>query len=178
MREAEGKARQTLDEVRSRARREADAILTRTRIEAEALRRSVLSSKIRANRLKILEEKNRIVRSVMSSVEEKLAVIARTSMFQDALKKMVSEAVDAVGAEQQIVRVGFRDLSKKDLDSVSKSLPRRAKLIVEDGAIDELGGVVASDSQGRMIYNNSFRARIDRLDTQLLVLISSTIFGE
>ncbi len=94
------------------------------------------------------------------------------------MKKMVSEALEAVGPDQAIVRVGFREASKKDFDSIAKSLPKGAKLVVEDRAIDELGGVVASDAGGRVTYNNSFKARLDRLDTQLLSLISSTIFRE
>ena len=44
--------------------------------------------------------------------------------------------------------------------------------------IDELGGVIASDPEGKMSFNNSFKARIERLNNQLLTTISSTIFGE
>jgi len=50
--------------------------------------------------------------------------------------------------------------------------------VIEEQPIEELGGVLASDSEGKIVYNNSFKARLDRLDTRLLVLISSTIFSE
>ncbi len=178
MREAEEKARRTVEQAKAQAQREEDEILAKANLEAEGLRRSILSSKIRANRLRVLEEKNRIVQSVLNSVEEKLARISTSERFQDALDGFLAEAIKAVADEQPIVRIGFRDASSKNFESVRKGLPKGAKLVFEDAPIDQLGGVVVSDAQGRVVYNNSFRARLERLDTQLLSLISSTIFRE
>jgi len=178
VREAEAKAKQTEEAAKAEAKKEAEAFLAKARLDAEALRRRILSSKVRANRLRLLEEKNRIVQSILSGVEERLSVISDTPGFMDTVKKMVNEAVEAVGADQAVVRVGFNQASSKGLDSLSKDLPRGAKLVVEEGALDQLGGVVASGGSNRVTYNNSFRARMDRLDTQLLTVISSIVFGE
>ncbi len=178
IRETEEKGTQIVETARLQAEKEAGSILAKARVEADSLRRSILSSKIRSSRLRLLVEKNRIVQSVLSSVEEKLSTISGTEMFQDTLKKMVSEAVDAVESDQLVVRIGFSEVSKKNLGSVDTILPKGAKLVIEEEPIDKLGGVVASDPRGRIVYNNSFRARMDRLDSQLLFLISSTIFGE
>ncbi len=177
IREAEEKARRIVEEARAQAQKEAAAILSKARFDAEALKRSIISSKVRANRLRLLEERNRIIQEVLHSVEKELSAIPQTEGFRDAVKKMVDEAVEAVGTDQPIVRVGFREASKKELDSFSNLLPKGAKLVVEDKAIGELGGVIATDAQGKLTYNNSFKARMDRLDTQLLSLISSTVFG-
>lgn len=178
IREAEEKAAKTVQTAKEQASREADVALAKARLDAQALRRSVLSSKVRANRLRLLGEKNRIVESIVSAAEERLSAIAQTPGFMDALKKMVSEAVEAIGTDQALVRIGFDGVKNRDLGSMSPLLSRGAKLVVEEGAIDELGGVVASDASGRIVYNNSFRARMDRMDSQLLSLIASTVFGE
>ena len=178
LREAEEKTSKIVEEARVRARREADELLARAKVDAEALRRRVLSTKVRANRLRLLEEKNKIVQSVISSVEEKLTSIGKSGDFQDSLKMMITEATAAVGSDQPVVRVGFSGISKKDLDSIGSALPKGAKLLVEDSPIDQLGGVIASDPEGRIVFNNSFRARLDRMETRLLSIVSSTIFGE
>lgn len=178
IREGEEKATQIVETARSQAEKEASSILAKARVDADSLRRSILSSKIRSSRLRLLEEKNRIVQSVLSSVEEKLFTISGTEMFQDTLKKMVSEAVDAVESDDLVVRVGFSEVSKKSLGSIDPILPKGAKLVIEEKPIDKLGGVVASDPTGKIVYNNSFRARMERLDSQLLSLIASTIFGK
>jgi len=178
IREAQAKADQTIAEARQRAQKEADELLAKAKLEAEAVRRSILSSKVRANRLRILDEKNRIVQEVLGAVEEKLSNIAKSSGFGETAQRFVAEAVKAVDSDQPVVRLGFKGSSKQNLDNVSKVLPKGSKLVFEEDPVDGLGGVVASDAEGRVTFNNSFRSRLERLDSQLLRLIASTIFGE
>jgi vacuolar-type H+-ATPase subunit E/Vma4 len=176
--QAEDKSKQILDEAQAQAQRDANDIISRASLEAESIRRSILSSRIRANRLRILDEKNKIVQSVLKSVEKSLSNIASSDQFESTLKRFVAEAVEAVGKDNVVVKIGFRNADKKSLQSLGPSLPKGTKLLAEETAIDDLGGVVASDPEGKMIFNNSFRARLERLDNQLLTTISSTIFGE
>lgn len=176
--EANQKARQILEDARKSAEKETEEILGKARIDADAVRRGILSSKLRANRLKILGEKNRIVEDVIRSVEERLSTIASSARFQSTLKRLVTEAVEAIGSDEPIVRVGFREASKNDLEELGKTLPRGSKFVVENHPIDGLGGVVASDPAGKIVFNNSFRSRLERLDNKLFTLISSTIFSE
>ena len=178
IREAQAKADQIIAEARQRAQREADELLAKAKLEAEAVRRNILSSKVRANRLRILDEKNRIVQEVLGAVEEKLSNIAKSSRFGETAQRFVAEAVKAVDSDQPVVRLGFKGSSKQNLDNVSKVLPKGSKLVFEEDPVDGLGGVVASDAEGRVTFNNSFRSRLERLDSQLLRLIASTIFGE
>jgi V/A-type H+/Na+-transporting ATPase subunit E len=178
IREAQTKSEQILSEARQRAQKDADDVIAKSKLEAEAIRRSILSSKIRANRLKILEEKNHIVQDIVRTVEDRLSNIASSPQFDQATQRFVMEAVKAVDSDQPIVRIGFKDATKQNLDSVSKMVPKGSKVMFEDEPIDGLGGVVASDTEGRIIFNNSFRSRLERLDNQLLTLISATIFGE
>ena len=178
IREAQAKADQIIAEARQRAQRETDELLAKAKLEAEAVRRNILSSKVRANRLRILDEKNRIVQEVLGAVEEKLSNIAKSSRFVETAQRFVAEAVKAVDSDQPVVRLGFKGSSKQNLDNVSKVLPKGSKLVFEEDPVDGLGGVVASDAEGRVTFNNSFRSRLERLDSQLLTLIASTIFGE
>jgi V/A-type H+/Na+-transporting ATPase subunit E len=178
IKEAEAKAEQILEEAKARAKREADETIAKTNIEAESIRRSILSSKVRVNRLKILDEKNRIVQHVISSVEERLLGIADTPEFAEIAKHFISEAVNAVDSEQPVINLGFKEASKKSLDSITNSFSKNSKVVFEDQPIEGLGGVIASDSEGRVKFNNSFKSRLERLDSKLLTLISATIFGE
>jgi vacuolar-type H+-ATPase subunit E/Vma4 len=178
VKEAEAKTRQILEEARQRAQRESDEIIAKARVEAESIRRSILSSKVRVNRLRILDEKNRIVQDIIQTVENQLSGIARSEQFENTAQRFVSEAVRAVDSEQPIVRVGFKDASKKNLDGITKVLPKGGKLVVDEKPIDDFGGVIATDPEGKVIFNNTFKSRLERLDNQLLTLISSTVFGE
>src|SRR5467141_2541584 len=97
IREAEEKARQIVDESRAQAQKDADEIISKASLEAESIRRSILSSRIRGNRLRILDEKNKIVQSVLKSVEQGLSDIVDSDQFESTLKRFVAEAVEAVG---------------------------------------------------------------------------------
>src|SRR5437660_7450043 len=99
IREAEEKARQIVDESRAQAQKDADEILSKANLEAESIRRGILSSRIRANRLRILDEKNQIVQSVLKSVEQRLSDIASTDQYQPVLKALVTDVIDADGPE-------------------------------------------------------------------------------
>lgn len=178
IKEAQANAQRNLEEARQRAQKESEEIISRATVEAESIRRGILSSKVRVNRLRILDEKNRIVQDIIHQVEDQLSSIAGSNQFEETAQRFVTEAVKAVDSDQPIVRVGFKDATKKDLDGISRVLPKGGKLVVDDKPIDDLGGVVATDPGGRVIFNNTFKSRLERLDNQLLTLISSTVFAE
>jgi len=178
IKDAKAKAQQILEEARQRAQKESEEIITKANLEAESIRRSILSSKVRVNRLRILDEKNRIVQDIIHAVEDRLSSISKSEQFEETAQRFVTEAMKAVDTDQPVVRIGFRDMSKKNLDGISRILPKGGKLVIDEKPIDDLGGVVATDPEGRVVFNNTFKSRLERLDNQLLTLISSTVFGE
>ena len=178
IKDSQAKSQQILEEAKQRAQKESEEIITKANVEAESIRRSILSSKVRVNRLRILDEKNRIVEDIIHSVEDQLSSISKSEQFEETAQRFVTEAVKAVDSDQPIVRIGFRDVSKKNLDGVSRVLPKGGKLVIDEKPIDVLGGVVATDPEGKVVFNNTFKSRLERLDNQLLTLISSTVFGE
>ena len=178
VKETHAKAEQILEEARRRAQKESEEIIAKAKVEAESVRRSILSSKVRVNRLRILDEKNRIVQEIIRSVEDQLSGIARTGRFENTAERFVAEAVKAVESDQPIVRIGFKDAAKKNLDGVSRVLPKGGKLVIDEKPIDDFGGVIAADPEGRVVFNNTFKSRLERLDNQLLTLISSSVFNE
>ena len=176
IKDSHAKSQQVLEEARQRAQREFEEIIAKANVEAESIRRSILSSKVRVNRLRILDEKNRIVEDIIHSVEDRLSSISKSEQFEETAQRFVTEAVKAVDTDQPVVRIGFRDMSKRNLDGVSNVLPKGGKLVIDEKPIDDLGGVVATDPEGRVVFNNTFKSRLERLDNQLLTLISSTVF--
>ncbi len=177
IREAQAKSQQILEDAKQRAQRESEEIIAKANVEAESIRRSILSSKVRVNRLRILDEKNRIVQDIIHAVEDRLSSISKSEQFEETAQRFVTEAVKAVNSDYPVVRIGFRDVSKRNLDGISRVFPKGGKLVIDEKPIDELGGVVATDPEGRVVFNNTFKSRLERLDNQLLTLISSTVFG-
>src|SRR3989442_2404608 len=120
--QAEDKSKQVLDEAQAQAQRDASDILSRATLEAESIRRSILSSRIRANRLRILDEKNKIVQSVLNSVEQSLSDIADSNQFESTLKRLVAEAIEAVGTNDTIVKNGIWEAWRKRIQTLGQTL--------------------------------------------------------
>jgi vacuolar-type H+-ATPase subunit E/Vma4 len=178
IKDTQTKAQHILEEAKQRAQRESEEIIAKANVEAENIRRSILSARVRVNRLRVLAEKNRVVQEIIRSVEDQLSSIAKSNHFEDTAQRFVTEAVKAVDSDQPIVTIGFKDATKKNLDGISRVLPKGGKLVIDEKPIDVFGGVVATDPEGKVVFNNTFKSRLERLDNQLLTLISSTVFGE
>src|SRR5207237_7997064 len=78
IKEAQAKSQQILEDARQRGQKESEEIITKGNVEEESIRRSILSSKVRVNRLRILDEKNRIVEDIIHSVEDQLSRISKS----------------------------------------------------------------------------------------------------
>src|SRR5947209_19913185 len=178
IKDSQAKSQQILEKAKQRAQREFEEIIAKANVEAESIRRSILSAKVRVNRLRILEEKNRIVEDIIHAVEDRLSSISKSEQFEETAQRFVTEAVKAVDTDHPVVRIGFRDVSKKNLDGISRVFPKGGKLVIDEKPIDDLGGVVATEPEGKVVFNNTFKSRLESLDNQLLTLLSPTDFGE
>src|SRR5207245_9920889 len=114
----------------------------------------------------------------LTEVEERRYASATTGNFQEVVKRLATESIDAIGSDHATLKIGFPKTSRDKFNLPADALPRGVTVVYDEKLAEELGGVVASDSEGKIAYRNTFRARLDRLDRELLTLVSSTIFGE
>src|SRR5947209_15649852 len=122
IKDSQAKSQQILEEARRRAQREFEEIIAKANVEAESIRRSILSSKVRVNRLRILDEKNRIVEDIIHSVEDQLSSISKSEQFEETAQRVVTEAVKAVDTDQPDVRIGSTYMIKWNIDGISRIL--------------------------------------------------------
>src|SRR3989442_2910390 len=122
--EAQAKAQQILEEARRRAQKESGEIIAKAKVEAESVRRSILSSKVRFNRLRILDEKNRIVQDIIHTVEDQLSSIARTDQFENTAQRFVAEAVKAPESDHAIGQIPVSEATNKEFDGKSRVIPK------------------------------------------------------
>src|SRR2546425_13375498 len=102
IRDAQAKSHQILEEAIRRAQKESEGIITKANVDAESIRRGILSSKVRMNRLRILDEKNRIVQDIIHTVEDRLSSIGTSEQFEDTAQRFVTAAVKADDRDQAV----------------------------------------------------------------------------
>ena len=93
---------------------------------------------------------------------------------RELLRELVREGIRVVGAPATRVRLNQaeRELAlgpdfPKDIDGVS--------IVLEEDALDAVGGPVVTDEAGRVIYENTFEARLERMREPLRRLVAETL---
>ena len=173
MREAERRAEEILkarvEEARRAARRKLRMELHRARLEGS---------------MRLQKFKNELLERVFDEATARLRefVERRRDEYARVLRGLIIEALGALGEGEFIVLVNKRDwnLAGSMLPSIEEEMRRRGrslKLHLGEEAIDVMGGVVVISADGRLIYNNSLEARLERVKNMLAGEILRILMG-
>ena len=150
-----------------------------TRIKSDVDRhlRTIVGSELRAvhdrivgranldGRKMVMEVKMELLDTVFESAREKLEAMAKKggADYQEVVKKLISEAVEAIGADELIVSSNKADngFLKKTLPELSKELG--VSLRLDDKPIDAMGGVIVKNPRGTKVYYNTLEGRLSKV---------------
>lgn len=159
------------------ARRELDELEREYSARAEGVRSRILGMaeiRARAEMLRLLdEESERVTRSAM----ERISSMPRDSNYERIIELLLEEAAAAVGSAELVVRPAKPDVAvaKRVISRLSRT--KRFKgisMALSEEAVDSIGGVVVSSADGRVSYDNTFEARLERSREN----IKAAILGE
>lgn len=192
-----------VERVLDRAREEATAIVERggkaaeretqraeqerddRRQAAEAALREIAERRTSSARAEAEQDKRRAemkareaaVESVFTEAVQALQHVHGPAERRELLQKLVREGIRAVNAPAVRVRLNKaeRELAldpgfPKDIDGVSVAL--------EEDTLDSAGGPVVTDASGRVVYENTFEARLERMRESLRRLVAETLLRE
>jgi len=181
------KAERTASEIVARGESEreevVEEIMSKARERGEIERRRLLSGvhiEMRRERLKIREE---VITNIMRGVEKRLSEARNGGGYAGTLKELVIEGINALEGESFFVTVDGRDagLMKEDVapavkEAVKEETGRAIDIEVRklDGA--SLGGARVGIPGGKVIYDNTFEARMYRLRDDMRNIIFEEVF--
>ena len=117
-------------------------------------------------RRRIMEKREEAIEDVFAAALERLCDDSSGADRAELLKRLVQEAVDALKLERVEVRLNAsdRELALKEnlfdgLEGVSVSVAQEP--------LDSAGGVVVLDESGRIFFDNTFEARLERQREEL-----------
>ena len=143
---------------------EAGKILASKDRQVESLSRRIIGSAE-------LEARNKSLRLVEDSInkvfENSLAKLSKNKPkeYKDAMRKMVGEAVESVGAKQVILSCNNED--KGLVKDIAKQLSKGIEVSVVDKPIVCVGGVKAATADGSIRFDNTLEARLNRMKPTL-----------
>lgn len=181
------KAERTAAEIIGKGEKERDEvvedILSKARDKGELERRRLLSGvhiEMKRARLKIREE---VISSIMEKVEKSLAEARERAEYRETLKGLVLEGISALGGKAFSIYVDSRDaaLARKEVVPAVKAALSGETDNIEDIEVKELekaslGGARIGVPGGKVIYDNTFEARMYRLRDDIRNIIFEEVF--
>jgi len=168
----------------SKAEARAERILENARQEEERINsdvdrhlRTIVGSELRAvhdrivgranldGRKMIMEAKMELLDTVFEYAQEKLEAMAKKggADYQEIVKKLISEAAEAIGEDELIVSSNKADhgFVKKTLSELSKELG--VSLRLDDKPIETMGGVIVKNQRSTKVYYNTLEGRLSKV---------------
>jgi len=113
----------------------------------------------------VMEVKMELLDTVFEYAREKLEAMAKKggADYQEVVKKLISEAVEAIGEDELIVSSNKVDngFLKKILSELTKELG--VSLRLDAKPIDAMGGVIVKNQRGTKLYYNTLEGRLSKV---------------
>lgn len=142
--------------------------------QAEALKRQISGAAelgARNARLRVLEV------AVNDAFEDAVSQISELAenRYEESLARLVAEGVEVIGNRATVT------CSPKDKKLVASVVKRfgsdKIELVVGDGAVETIGGVVLTTPDGSVRFDNTFEARLERLRPTLRKEVADLLNG-
>ncbi len=168
----------------SKAEARAERILENARQEEARIRndterhlRTIVGSELRAvhdrivgranldGRKQVMEAKMELLDNVFRIAQDRLEAMANEGGedYQEVVKKLISEAAEAIGEDELIVSSNKADQGflKKTLSGLSKELGVSLKL--DSKPVDTVGGVIVKNPKATKVYYNTLEGRLTKV---------------
>jgi len=113
----------------------------------------------------IMEAKMELLDTVFEYAQEKLEAMAKKggADYQEIVKKLISEAAEAIGEDELIVSSNKADngFLKKTISELSKELG--VSLRLDDKPIETMGGVIVKNQRSTKVYYNTLEGRLSKV---------------
>ncbi len=179
--EAEKQAEGIKAEAEKRARAKAEWILRKAQTQAEIEKQRIIANaklEIRKKRLALQEE---FINEVLRSLKERLANLPKDE-YLGVVKDLMLQAVKELGEDR--IRVSSNEatlqLIAEKLEEIKAFLNEKTgrEIRIELGdKISTIGGVLVENADRTIRVDNTFEARIDRLESELRSRIAKVLFG-
>jgi vacuolar-type H+-ATPase subunit E/Vma4 len=189
-----GDGRAQAERLLESARRSAEAERRKTEAQAEKARREILNRaerKIKTLRSKeiatghieskriLLRAREEAIAKIFGTIEQELyKVRQQPSEYKDALRNLALEAVAAIGMSEVVLKVAREDKALigeafvEDITArVRSGAGRDVKVALEFDPALSAGGCVAASSDGRIVFDNTFKRRLERMRPALRSVI-------
>ncbi len=180
LKEAEAHKTQKLKDAQTKAKQATASITSKAEIEANAeVSRYEASAKLKA-KYQLLEAKEALIKDVLSSAQKHLEELVKKKAYERILERLIVDAATALEEPELEIVVPKGHASNIELKSVeaaiAKATGQKTKLNISKEDVRAVGGAIVRNKDSTRWVDNTFEARLERLDGEIRDTISTTLF--
>jgi V/A-type H+-transporting ATPase subunit E len=181
IRDAEKSKKDTLEEKRKEGEREAEKILRTGMEETDSLKRQkIAEARLKAKQM-IIASREELINETMEKCKEKLAAMTSSKEYIEILQRLVEQGgMGLGGGDLEIVLGGKVTKTAIDLGSIAKQIEektgKKTTINIAQEKSRSIGGVIVRKSDGSIIVDNTFEARIERILRDVRIRIAKILF--
>jgi V/A-type H+-transporting ATPase subunit E len=141
--------------------------------QAESVKRQIIGSAELDARNEQLRSLEKAVNQAFDQAVEKISTVSGTSQ-EKALVSLIQEGLDVIGPR---AKVSCASKDRKAVSSAIRKLGSGAKLSLDDGEINTVGGVILTNPDGTVRFDNTFEARLERMRPTLRKAVAGILTG-
>lgn len=179
--EAQKEAEKIKEEAKKRGEAKAEWILRKARTQAETEKQRIIAGARLEVRRKRLEVQESLIREVITALKDRLAELPDEEYFP-MLVELTAGAIEELGTGSVVVRSNERTLKliearlEEFRAAVSEKAGRNVEITLGE-PLSSIGGVLVETIDGSVRVDNTFEARIGRLESELRAEIAKALFG-
>ncbi len=162
-----------IEAVRKETREAVGKILEASEKQAEAARRQIIGAAELDARNAQLRSLEKAVNAAFDMAANQISEVSGASQ-EKALASLISEGLDVIGPR---AKVSCASKDRKAVSSAIRKLGDKAKLSLDDGEIDTMGGVILTTPDGTVRFDNTFEARLERMRPTLRKSVAAILTG-
>ncbi|ACS90846.1 MULTISPECIES: V-type ATP synthase subunit E [Thermococcus] len=179
--EAEQKAEKIKQEAEKKARIKADWIIRKAQTQAELEKQRIIANaklEVRRKKLVLQEE---LINEVIGAIKDRLLSIPEAE-YMEILKDLIVTGIRELGEEKVVLSSNGETLSllkahlKEMEESVNEKLGKDITISLGE-PIETIGGVIVQNLEKTIRIDNTFEARMERLQADLRTKIAKILFG-
>ncbi len=119
----------------------------------------------------IMERQEKAIDTVFAEALRNISQNNDERQRGEMLLKMLKESIDVLGVEQVRVKLNPTDRALAEKENLFTEIDT-VTVIVEEETINVSGGLLVSDTTGRIVHDNTFEARLERQRGELRAKIA------
>jgi len=180
--EAEKQKKLKIEEAKRKAKEAAEAITKKAELQAKAeMSRYEASAKLKS-KYRMLQSKEQLIEDVLDTATQKLDSIVGKAEYKKVLTKLAIDGGIALQGETLELKLPKNHATHIDVAEIEKAISKetgtKAKVTISKETIRSKGGLIITTPDEKKQVNNTFEARLERLEDKIREVIATILFEE